>query len=190
MICLNLLKKGFDILKIKIKFIHNIINSIFYKKNTETITDFLHNIADVYDYNKYTDKKLKESKIKMENIPDEIFEDIHTLTTVIFTISNIGLAACCNVKSEDKTFSYPINFAMNFSKLNLEFHRRCREDQYDLSQCDLLIELEVIRYVMQYYNHIVENYNLSDKVLETINGFLLKLLSTAIANFNNSERES
>lgn len=193
MICLSLLKKGLDILKIKTKFIHSIIDSIFYKKNTETFTDFLYNISDVYDYNKYTNEKMNESNIKMEDIPDEIFEDINVLSIVLFTIYNIGLTNCLNVKLEDNDkVSYPINYAMRFSKIGLEFARRYRENKnrYDVLQYELLIKLEVIRYVMTDYNDIVNKNNLSNNILDTTNCFLTKHLDTIIDGFNESKRES
>lgn len=193
MICLSLLKKGLDILKIKTKFIHSIIDSIFYKKNTETFTDFLYNISDVYDYNKYTNEKMNESNIKMEDIPDEIFEDINVLSIVLFTIYNIGLTNCLNVKLEDNDkVSYPINYAMRFSKICLEFARRYRENKnrYDVLQYELLIKLEVIRYVMTDYNDIVNKNNLSNNILDTTNCFLTKHLDTIIDGFNESKRES
>lgn len=180
-------------MKIKTKFIHSIIDSIFYKKNTETFTDFLYNISDVYDYNKYTNEKINESNIKMEDIPDEIFEDINVLSIVLFTIYNIGLTNCLNVKLEDNDkVSYPINYAMRFSKICLEFARRYRENKnrYDVSQYELLIKLEVIRYVMTDYNDIVNKNNLSNNILDTTNCFLTKHLDTIIDGFNESKRES
>lgn len=193
MICLNVLKKGFDILKIKTKFIHTIIDSIFYKKDTETFTDFVDNISDVYNYNKYTTEKIKESNIKMEDIPDEVFEDINILAIVVFTIDKIGLTNCLNVKLEDNDkFHYPINYAMRFSHVYLEYARRCRETQSksDILQYDLLVKLEVINYILLDYRHIVDTNNLSNNILDTTNDFLTHHLETIINGFNESKRES